>query len=203
MIVIVDYGLGNVHSILSKIRQINEPALISSEISIIENADKLILPGIGSFDSGMLSIEQLGLTEILKKKILKEKNQILGICLGMQLFGQKSGEGIKTGLGLTSYETRKFQFPSGINYPIPHMGWNTIKIQEDCSLLKGIPNNSRYYFAHSYHVNCKEKIGIVTLTHYGYDFPSIIQHDNIFGVQFHPEKSHKQGIQLLRNFVMM
>ena len=201
MIVIIDYGLGNIRSIFAKIDQMNEPVTISSDIEVIENADKIILPGVGAFDSGMENIRNLGIREILDKKVTIDKIPILGICLGMQLLTQKSEEGMLPGLGYVDAVTKKFWFGATTSLNLPHMGWNTITFKGDSPLLNGITDNSRYYFVHSYHVVCDHPENVMASTRYGYDFPSIIRKDNIFGVQFHPEKSHKQGIRLIKNFV--
>jgi len=203
MIVIIDLGWGNVRSVYAKIDQMNEPVIISSDIEKIETADKIILPGVGAFDYGMKKIQSLGIKEIIDKKIIREKIPILGICLGMQLFSQNSEEGKLPGLGYIDVITKKFYFSDTVSLNIPHMGWNTIRIKNVSPLLKGIEDNSRFYFVHSYHLSIDSGDIVIASTVYGYDFPSIIQHDNIFGVQFHPEKSHKQGIQLIRNFVKM
>jgi glutamine amidotransferase len=201
MIVIVDYGLGNVRSIHAKIAQMGENVKISNLISDIEIADKLILPGVGAFDTGMKNLKELNLIQILNKKIIHERTPVLGICLGMQLFTKKSEEGMQEGLSYIDAETIRFRFNNGITMHIPHMGWNTIQKKRDIPVLSGITDNSRFYFVHSYHVICHVSQEIITTTSYGYNFPSIIEKENILGVQFHPEKSHKQGIALLKNFV--
>jgi glutamine amidotransferase len=203
MIIIIDYGLGNVRSIYAKVEQMNEPVTVSSDICTIENADKIILPGVGAFDFGIENIRKLGIREILDKKVTRDKIPVLGICLGMQLFTRKSEEGKLPGLGYIDAETKKFSIGTPTDLNIPHMGWNTITINMESPLLNGIENNSRFYFVHSYHVICDHIENIMASTLYGYEFPSIIQQDNIFGVQFHPEKSHRLGIHLIKNFVRM
>ncbi len=201
MITIIDYGLGNARSILAKLHQFGEESSISNNISDIECADKLILPGVGSFNAGIHNLEALGIIIYLKEQIIKKKIPVLGICLGMQLFGRMSEEGPGNGLSFFDANTTKFHFEPGLGLHIPHMGWNTIKIQKESILLDNIPNNSRFYFVHSFHLKSNETNDVVATTHYGYDFPSILERETIFGVQFHPEKSHVQGIQLLKNFV--
>jgi glutamine amidotransferase len=201
MIVVIDYGLGNVRSIYAKIEQMGENVKISHEISDIECAEKIIIPGVGSFDAGMKKLHDLNIVEMLNKKVIHEKIPILGICLGMQLFTQRSEEGRVSGLSYIDAETKKFSFYPLQQQNIPHMGWNTISIGKQSPILHNIDNGSRFYFVHSYHVVCNEPDITTAVTYYGYNFPSIIQKDNIIGVQFHPEKSHRQGIQLLRNFV--
>lgn len=201
MIVIVDYGLGNVRSIYAKIDQMGEKAKISNEKSDIEAADAIILPGVGAFDTGMQKLKALDLIDLLHKKIILEKTPVLGICLGMQLFTKKSEEGTQGGLSYINAETIRFYITDDVPLHIPHMGWNTIQKKREVPVLSGIGNNTRFYFVHSYHVICHIPQDIVATTCYGRDFPSIIQKDNILGVQFHPEKSHNQGIMLLKNFV--
>lgn len=198
MIVIVDYKMGNVGSILNMLKKIGVNAIISSDTEEIKNAEKLILPGVGSFDPGMENLKRFGLLSILNEKVIKDKTPVLGLCLGMQLFSQKSEEGISEGLGWIDAEVKKFKFGNN-SLKIPHMGWNTISILKNDILLSDMPEESRFYFVHSYHVDCKNN-EILATTNYGYDFPSIIKKENIIGVQFHPEKSHKYGMKMLKNF---
>lgn len=201
MITIIDYGLGNVRSIFAKLHQMGEEVQISNDSTDIEDSDKFILPGVGAFDTGMKNLTELGLSELLHKKIIREKSPILGICLGMQLITQKSEEGVRNGLGYIPAKAIKFHFNLDPNFPVPHIGWNTIAIKNvDSPLLKGIPEASRFYFVHSYYVKCEDEADITANTCYGITFTSIIQHENIHGVQFHPEKSHHQGLTLLKNF---
>lgn len=200
MIIIIDYGLGNTRSIFAKFDQMDEKVLISSTISDIERADRIVLPGVGSFNRGIENIIKLGIYDVLQDCILRKKIPTLGICLGMQLFSKSSEEGSGAGLGFFHADTIKFQFDKNLKLPVPHMGWNTIKIQRESEILNNIPDNSRFYFVHSFHLVCRDNSDILATTHYGNDYPSIIQKNNIIGVQFHPEKSHKQGIQLLKNF---
>ena len=202
MIVIVDYGMGNLRSILNKLQRIDAEAIISSEVEDIEKAEKLILPGVGSFAAGMDNLEKYNLIPILTKKVIEEKVPILGICLGMQLLSRRSEEGNADGLGWIDAETKQFEFErNNIKLKIPHMGWNSIDIRRDSALLKGMPTNSTFYFVHSYHVCCNGTDSVVATTNYGYDFTSVIEKENVFGTQFHPEKSHKSGVRLLKNFV--
>lgn len=202
MIVIIDYGMGNLGSVLNMVRKIGADAIISSKISDIEKADKLILPGIGSFDNGMKNLDKLGFIPILNKKVLEDKTPILGICLGIQLFTKKSEEGKLPGLGWIDAETIKFKFEKkNNNLKIPHMGWNTVDVKKKLSIFKDTYEDERFYFVHSYHLVCNNKKDILSTTHHGYDFVSSIKKDNIIGTQFHPEKSHKYGLKILQNFI--
>jgi glutamine amidotransferase len=201
-IIIVDYDMGNVGSIANMIKKLGQKALITSEQTAIQQADKLILPGVGAFDTGMQNLDNLGLLPVLNKKVLHQKVPVLGICLGMQLLTQKSEEGKLPGLGWIEAETVKFNFEQQEKkLRIPHMGWNTIQIKREHSLFSGLNNESRFYFVHSYYVKCRHQADILTETEYGFAFTSAFQYENVFGVQFHPEKSHKFGMQLYRNFL--
>ena len=203
MIVILDYKTGNIGSLLNMIKKIGGKVLVSSKTGDIEKAEKLILPGVGAFDKGMENLKNSGFLKVLQKKVKENRIPILGICLGMQLFGRKSEEGELEGLDwITEAETIKFHFQKQeSSLKIPHMGWNEIIPEKKDPLLEGLDNMARFYFAHSYHLVCKNKENILATTNYGYDFPSIIKEDNIWGVQFHPEKSHKYGMRMLKNFI--
>jgi len=176
-------------------------AKISSMVSDIENADRLILPGIGAFDNGMNNLRRSGLIELLNHRVIDIGIPVLGICLGMQLFTQKSEEGSSRGLGWIDAETVRFDFDvgRGKTHRIPHMGWNSVDIKHDDKLFKDIAN-PRFYFAHSFHVIGVSKEDVAATSFYGYEFVSSIIRRNIIGVQFHPEKSHKYGMMLLKNF---
>jgi imidazole glycerol-phosphate synthase subunit HisH len=194
VIVIIDYGMGNVGSILNIIRKVGGNAIVSSDPDIIAKATKLILPGVGSFDEGMKKLEPL--RKIIEKKVLCDKVPILGICLGMQLMTQSSEEGILPGLGWIEGTTIKFSLDK--QFKIPHMGWNYIKSIKESKLTTDLPNQSRFYFVHSYHVVSKD---VILVSNYGINFVSVINKENIYGVQFHPEKSHIYGKKLMENFV--
>lgn len=201
MIVIVDYGMGNLGSILNMLKRIGTAAAISSKIEEIEKAEKIILPGVGAFDNGMQNIDRLGLLPVLNEKAMHQKTPLLGICLGMQLLARKSEEGILPGLGWLDAEIVRFKFSNGSNgMRVPHMGWNTIQIERSSPLLAELDGESRFYFVHSYHLVCSQRQDSLALTPYGYNFTSIIQRGNIYGTQFHPEKSHRYGMKILDNF---
>lgn len=201
MVVIIDYGIGNVGSALNMLKKIGIQTKVSSELVDIENADKLVLSGVGTFDSGMRNLISMNLLPILNKKILVDRIPILGICLGMQLMTTKSEEGKMPGLGWLDAETVRFKFNNiAKNIKVPHMGWNFITVKRNNRLLDGIGKDHRFYFIHSYHTICNRDLDVTATTSYGYDFVSAVNRDNIFGVQFHPEKSHKFGMKILKNF---
>lgn len=201
MISIVDYGMCNVGSISSMLKKIGASHNIISTAQELRLADKVILPGVGAFDNGMSQLANLGLTDALNEKALKEKVPVLGICLGMQLLTNGSEEGQLPGLGWIKAMTRKFDFFS-MDKPlkVPHMGWNDIKVKHTSPILNDMYSEPRFYFVHSYHVCCENNEDVIATTQYGFEVSAIVGADNIFGAQFHPEKSHKFGMKLLENF---
>lgn len=202
MIVVIDYGMGNLGSILNMLKKIGAPAQVSSNADDIARASKLILPGVGAFDAGMKRLAELNLIDLLNDKALNQKTPTLGVCLGMQLLTRKSQEGVLPGLGWIAGETVRFHFDSQhAHLKIPHMGWNTITLEKPGALFAGLDSTARFYFVHSYHIVCECADDVVTTTEYGYAFVSALERDNIFGAQFHPEKSHKFGMRVLKNFV--
>ena len=201
MIVVVDYGIGNLGSILNMLKKIGVKAILSRNADDLRNADKLILPGVGAFDTGMKHLLDSGLVETLNDLVLNAKKPTIGLCLGMQLLTKKSEEGNLPGLGWIDAETVRFRFDGNQNaLKIPHMGWNNVTTQQAKPLLNGLEEDARFYFVHSYHIVCHHATDVLGVTHYGFDFPAIIQKENIMGTQFHPEKSHKFGMRLLKNF---
>ena len=202
MIIIIDYDMGNIGSILNMLKKVGAHAMISSDPDEIRAAEKLILPGVGAFDTGMRKLNEHGLVDLLNEKVLVQKTPVLGVCLGMHLVVQKSEEGLLPGLGWIKGETVRFQFDSKkTGLKVPHMGWNDIKIQRNDPLLNGLEDGARFYFVHSYHLLCDDPEDILASTHHGYEFPSIVRRGNIMATQFHPEKSHRFGMQLYRNFI--
>jgi glutamine amidotransferase len=199
MIAIVDIGIGNLGSIVNMLDKCKVKALRTSSVTDIEKADKIILPGVGSFDNFMRKLEEYGLIPVLSRKAQVQRTPIIGICLGMQILGKRSEEGSLPGLGWLDAETVRFKF-DGNSLRIPHMGWNTVKIQGEPSIFKDMDEEPRFYFVHSYHLVCKDGEDVLATTHYGYDFTSSVRKGNIYGTQFHPEKSHKFGMRLLKNF---
>lgn len=198
MTTIIDYGMGNLGSIANMIKKIGYKSQITSNLDEIKNADKLILPGVGAFDNGMKNLHELGLIEVLNQKVLVDKTPILGICLGMQLMTETSEEGKLQGLGWIDAHTKKFVSEA---LKIPHMGWNIITHKKESKLFDELDSEKRYYFVHSYYVDCNDQKDILAVTPYGKKFVSAFEKGNILGVQFHPEKSHQFGMNLLKNFV--
>lgn len=193
--------MGNLGSIKNMIVRAGGQAVISSLPSVILDATKIILPGVGSFDEGMKNLKSRGLLDVLNQAVLQDKKPVLGICLGAQLMTKGSEEGAIPGLGWVDAETVRFQFDSTSGFKVPHMGWNLVEAQCPNPLFAGLEKSSRFYFVHSFHMRCSNPENILTKSHYGYEFASGITKDNVAGVQFHPEKSHRFGLQLMRNFV--
>ncbi len=200
-ITIVDYRMGNLGSIRNMLSYLGFESKISNRIEDINEADFLVLPGVGKFDSAMKNIKNLKLDDILKENVLEKKTPILGICLGMQIMCLSSEEGNQKGLGFIDYEVKKFKFSKESNLKVPHMGWNYLSKTSDGILLKKLVENPRFYFVHSYYVEDSELPFKSSLSEYGRNFVSSFEKNNIFGVQFHPEKSHKFGKELFKNFL--
>jgi glutamine amidotransferase len=204
MITIVDYGCGNLGSIQNMIKKIGSKAQITSDAAKIALAEKLILPGVGAFDTGIKNLHERGLWSILNKRVLEDKVPILGICLGMQLMTKSSEEGVLKGLSWIDAETKKFKFDEvSEKRKIPNMGWNYIEIKKNSRLFNNMYEHPKFYFVHSYYVNCHQKEDVIAVANYGQNYDCAFEKDNIFGVQFHPEKSHKYGMKLLENFIAL
>lgn len=200
MITIIDYGMGNLYSVKNMLKYLGYESAVTGNVDEILQADKLILPGVGNFGKAMSIICQSELQNVLNRKVLEEHTPILGICLGMQLFLEYSEEGDCKGLGWIPGKVERFDFPHHMELKVPHMGWNYIKKQRESQIIANLTENERYYFVHSYYVKCQDQEHIVATTEYGIQFDSIIQKDNIVGMQFHPEKSHRFGMKILKNF---
>ncbi len=200
MIAIVDYGMGNLYSVQNMLKYLGCESEITGEISRIRAADKLILPGVGHFKKAMQVIRDSGLADVLNEQVLEKKTPILGICLGMQLLLEYSEEGDCAGLGWIPGEVKKFDFPDNPGLKIPHMGWDYITVQRDLPLFRNFAGKERYYFVHSYYAACRDRADAAAVTEYGIRFDSVVCRGNIMGTQFHPEKSHRYGMELLGNF---
>lgn len=201
MIAVIDYGMGNIGSIINMFHKLGVEAVATHSVKEIQEAEKIVLPGVGAFDNGMQKLEQLGLTDVLRSLSLEENKPILGICLGMQLLGNGSEEGKLPGLGLIDFDVKRFQLSNNPELKIPHMGWDIVNFElpED-ELLYGIEGVQRYYFVHSYHAVCANRENVLMTCDYGYEFAAAVKKRHTYGVQFHPEKSHKFGMSLLENF---
>lgn len=202
-LIIVDYGMGNLGSISNMLKKIGHQCVITSSKELIKSASKLILPGVGSFDRAMDNLDKLDLINVLTNKVQVEKTPVLGICLGMQLLGLRSEEGLNPGLGWIDGEVIKFVFNKEWNQQlkIPHMGWNEVITMKENALLMNLVSPARFYFVHSYYFVCHRDEDVLLNANYGHNFVAGLAAENIMGVQFHPEKSHRFGMQLLKNFV--
>lgn len=202
MIAVIDYGIGNVGSILNMFHKIGVPSILTNDIEQIRKADKLVLPGVGAFDIGMQRLNESGLADAIKKHAVEDQKPLLGICLGMQMLGRKSEEGKESGLGLIPFDNKRFVFEGNTQLlKIPHMGWDiAVTTEKGGPLVEGLPPEQRYYFVHSYHAVCDSEDNVLMRCEYAYSFAAAVKKGNIYGVQFHPEKSHKFGMALLDNF---
>ena len=200
---IVDYGMGNLNSVKKKLDRLKTTASITSNPKDIIKADKIILVGVGHFAKAMKNIKELNLLDTLNEVAIIKKKPVLGICLGMQLMAKDSEEGNTEGLGWLDANVRKMQVDDTLRFKIPHTGWNKITQSKKSHLMKGIPESSEFYFVHSYHLMSNETSNILNETEYCFKFISAIEKNNIFGVQYHPEKSHDIGEVLLKNFISL
>jgi len=200
MIAIINYGLGNLTSIKNMCKRIGVDAEITGDFEKIASADKLILPGVGHFKKGMENLHTLGMKDLLDTLVLKEKKKILGICLGAQLMTQHSEEGDVDGLDWVDATTNRFDTTGLKGLKVPHMGWRNIIPKNNSALWNDLPEDPRFYFVHSYHFKFRQPDEIIATAIYGYEFACAFQKDNIYGAQFHPEKSHKFGMKVLENF---
>jgi len=198
-ICIIDYGMGNLRSVQKAFERIKVPALITSDKTEILKADKIVLPGVGNFERGIANLKSNGLFDTLNEVVTEHKIPILGICLGMQLMTEFSEEGNVEGFGWIKARTIKFVFDKN-DLKIPHMGWNNINVVRVSQITNNISPDNLFYFVHSYFVTCENQDDVLAITNYGLSFVSSFQKENIYGCQFHPEKSHESGLSLLSNF---
>jgi len=200
MIVVIDYGTGNLKSVANALKLFGEEVKISNKKEDIINSERIVLPGVGTFFEGMKNLRELDIIDTLNEEVIKKKKPFLGICLGMHLLATRGFEGgICNGLNWVPGEVKRFELKE--NLRIPHMGWNNISLKKESSLFENIPKNKDYYFVHCFHFIPDLKEYIVATCDYGIEFVSAIQKDNIFATQFHPEKSHQNGLRILKNFI--
>jgi imidazole glycerol-phosphate synthase subunit HisH len=200
MLAVVDYGLGNLRSICSALERLEVQYQRTSDKDMIGKADGLILPGVGAFPDGMNNLHRLGLAPLLDELVIGHKRPILGICLGFQLMASEGREfGHMRGLGWIEGSVVRME-PAAENVRVPHMGWNDCQRVRESPLFSDIPQEALFYFTHSYHMDCADKADIAAFSDHGGKFVAAVQKENIFGTQFHPEKSQSQGLSLLRNF---
>ncbi len=199
LIAIVDYGMGNLHSVQRKFNRIGARTTVTSDPGVIGHAEKIVLPGVGHFHHAMENLKQLQLLTTLHEARTKGI-PILGICLGMQLMANTSEEGNTDGLGWLDATVVRFKVADTVRFKVPHMGWNEIVQKRKSVLFKNIPDGAAFYFVHAYHLVANREAIVLSETEYDYSFASAVESENVFGVQFHPEKSHEIGEALLRNF---
>lgn len=201
MITIVNYGLGNIQAIANIYKRLNIPARIAASTEELAEAQKIILPGVGAFDWAMTRLDQSGMRERLNDLVLGKGRPVLGICVGMQMMAKRSDEGVLAGLGWIDAEVRKFDEASFTHKThLPHMGWNDVAPRQNGGLFRGLESSARFYFLHSYYVAPSQEDDVLAITDYNGPYASSVRSGNVFGVQFHPEKSHQWGLQLLKNF---
>lgn len=201
MITILDYGLGNVKAFANVYKKLNISTQIIDRAENLKNVSKLILPGVGAFDFAMKRLEDSGMRQTLNELVLGNRVPVLGICVGMQMLAKSSEEGELPGLGWIDGEVKRFDVTKLLGKThLPHMGWNNVAPINTSQLFHNFNSDSRFYFLHSYYFSCNKKENVIATTNYGEEFTSAVNSENIYGVQFHPEKSHQWGVQLLYNF---
>lgn len=201
MITLINYGSGNIHSIANIYKRYNIPYIITNDSNELLNAKKLILPGVGDFDETMDLIKNLGIKNLLDELVLEKKVPIMGVCVGMQVMGKTSEEGRSEGFGWIDGVVKKIDVIKLDSKPhLPHMGWNIVNPVRNSHLFDSIDLKKGFYFLHSFYFECTNPNDVLAETNYGQNYASAINHDNVYGFQFHPEKSHQNGIELFRNF---
>ncbi|WP_313650359.1 imidazole glycerol phosphate synthase subunit HisH [Pseudomonas soli] len=201
MITIIDYGLGNIHAFVNMYKRLHIPVSVASSADDLRGAKRLILPGVGAFDHAMERLNASGMRPVLDELVMLEKVPVLGICVGMQMLAKSSDEGSLPGLNWINGTVKAFSLAPGLkDLPLPHMGWNDVRPAPGIGLFKGMENDARFYFLHSFYFDCEESSSVAASAFYGQDFDCAVAHGNVMGVQFHPEKSHHYGSNLLKNF---
>jgi glutamine amidotransferase len=201
MIAIVDYGLGNVLAFVNVYKRLNIPVTVAKTAVDLTGASNIILPGVGAFDHAMQRLEQSGMRQAIDQLVMHQGVPVLGICVGMQILANSSDEGTLPGLGWIAGQVRKFDVTTLPHHThLPHMGWNDVTPVKGGGLFAGLEQDARFYFLHSYYFDCRQPQDTLAFSDYGIQFSSAVNHNNVYGVQFHPEKSHHFGSQLLKNF---
>jgi imidazole glycerol-phosphate synthase subunit HisH len=200
VIAIINYGVGNIKAFANIYKNFGIPFKIAETAEALNDATKIILPGVGSFDHAMSSLHRSGMREKLDELVLEKKLPTIGICVGMQMLAQKSDEGVEAGLGWIDGVVKKFDQTKITYGPLPHMGWNNLNIQQDKNILINLENDPKFYFLHSYYFECNNPNDVLATATYGEEFACVVNHENIYGIQCHPEKSHHNGMKLLKNF---
>ena len=203
MIAVLDYGMGNVGSILNMFQRVNVPARLTASRQEIERASKIVLPGVGAFDHGMRNLRSATFYKVLQEQVRDRGIPLLGICLGMQLLARSSEEGTEVGLGWVDARVVRFRPLVTDGLKVPHMGWNLVELRRASALFADMYPEPRFYFVHSYHCVCEDPGDVLATSAYGSQFVAALQHGNVYGVQFHPEKSHKFGMRILENFARL
>ncbi len=201
MITIIDYGLGNIQAFVNVYKRLHIPVVVARNSTELDGASKLILPGVGAFDNAMLRLHESGMHDAINDMVMAQKIPVLGVCVGMQMLADSSEEGQLQGLGWVPGKVMAFNSTQQeSSLPLPHMGWNDVKPATGTSLFQGLETSARFYFLHSYYFVCDQDENAIATTGYGLDFHCAVAAGSIFGVQFHPEKSHHHGVKLLKNF---
>ena len=203
MIVIIDYGLGNIKAFSNVYKRLNVPHTFANTVDQLKTASKIILPGVGAFDHAMTMLNQSGMRDVLDELVLEKEVPVLGICVGMQMMANSSEEGVLDGLGWVPGTVKRFSYADVSvveKHPLPHMGWNNIVVEKDDPLFSDLDEDPRFYFLHSYFFECEKEEHSIAAAEYGIKYSCIVRNKNIYGVQCHPEKSHHNGVGLLKNF---
>jgi len=201
MIAIINYGSGNIAAIANIYKQLKVPHIVTGDLVELAKADRYILPGVGAFDATMRYLNDSGMVATLNEQVLLNKKKVLGICVGMQILAESSEEGALAGLGWISGRVRKIDVSSLSSGPkLPHMGWNSVKPKSDAPLFEGVDVDQGFYFLHSYYFDARYSSDVSAMVKYGEEMPCSVAHANVYGMQFHPEKSHANGVAVFRNF---
>jgi imidazole glycerol-phosphate synthase subunit HisH len=203
MIRVVDYGVGNIQAFVNMYKRLGIPAQRARTALELDDATRLILPGVGAFDHAMKLLDESGLRERLEQRVMQEHVPVLGVCVGMQMLASGSDEGVRPGLNWVPGRVRAFSsHPKAATLPMPHMGWNTVTPRDGHPLFSGFESDPRFYFLHSYYFECEHAEHGLAKAHYGFEFDCMVSNGHVHGVQCHPEKSHRFGAQLLKNFAL-